>query len=190
MIVQFIEATQKIDQFNHGKFMVARFIGDEITAKSALPDYTEHSLWNLGGLRKLRPGMTLVLDLQTGEGAGFSLEPHGAGQTAARSALYELEKHELWVCPMFPPFLGWLFAQGMGGIKGDIRTLPRYVELDTLDGALYRPRSGRHEAADKMQEAIREALECLDPEFDGGNRKEADITIAREVLMKAIGVPV
>jgi hypothetical protein len=43
----------------------------------------------------------LVLDLQTGEGAIFRLGGH---------AKADLDKHRVWVCPMFEPFLTWLYA--------------------------------------------------------------------------------
>lgn len=42
-----------------------------------------------------------VLDLQTGEGARF--RPGGL-------AAADLDKHRVWVCPMFQPFLEWLYA--------------------------------------------------------------------------------
>ena len=42
----------------------------------------------------------LVLDLQTGEGAMFLL----GGMPKA-----DLDKHKVWVCPMFEPFLAWLY---------------------------------------------------------------------------------
>jgi hypothetical protein len=47
-----------------------------------------------------------VLDLQTGEGA-------------------YLQKHRIWVCPLFEPFLGWLYQQD----TSDLEALPDSVDL-------------------------------------------------------------
>lgn len=44
----------------------------------------------------------LVQDLATGEGALFS---HGGVAKA------DLDKHQIWVCPLFEPFLTWLYEQ-------------------------------------------------------------------------------
>jgi hypothetical protein len=43
-----------------------------------------------------------VLDLQTGE--GVVLRPGG-------NAKADLDEHRVWVCPMFEPFLVWLYKQ-------------------------------------------------------------------------------
>lgn len=135
MNVHFIEATQAEFNLNHGKFMLARFTPEEARAKSALPGYEQESLWRIGGLRNMRPGMTLVLDLQTGEGAAFTLvDRHGDPDHTAR---YDLAKHKIWVCPMFEPFLGWLYGQTqLGESETAIQALPRYVEIPTLEGDL------------------------------------------------------
>src|SRR6266568_9619596 len=60
----------------------------------------------------------LVLDLQTGEGAIF--RPGGS----ARADLNE--KHQVWVCPLFEPFMEWLYKQD----TPDLTALPDQVELD------------------------------------------------------------
>jgi hypothetical protein len=80
---------------NWGKFLVGQF-DDEWTHPSAI-----------GGRDSLlaERGWThehvLVLDLQTGEGALFRLGGY---------AKADLDKHRVWVCPMFEPFLEWLYA--------------------------------------------------------------------------------
>ena len=81
---------------NWGKFMVAQYERHEWqwpsridhTSVIAGRGWTERHVW--------------VLDLQTGEGACFLL---------GGSAENDLEKHKIWVCPMFLPFLRWLYKQ-------------------------------------------------------------------------------
>jgi len=113
----FIEATQGATTGpNHGKFMVARF-DHEWFRPSAIPmlegtirplsllrmcGWTEHHLW--------------VCDLQTGEGAFF--RPGGLARA-------DLERNRIWVCPMFEPFLTWLYTQDLTNIDA----LPNLVEL-------------------------------------------------------------
>lgn len=62
------------------------------------------------------PDQVLVLDLQTREGAVF--RPGGC-------AAADLEKHRVWVCPMFQPFLEWLYTQDLS----DLDRLPDHVDL-------------------------------------------------------------
>jgi len=59
----------------------------------------------------------LVLDLQTGEGA--ILKPGGDPRA-------DLKKHRVWVCPMFEPFLEWLYARALAIGLDD---LPLHVDL-------------------------------------------------------------
>lgn len=67
-----------------------------------------------------------VLDLQTGEGAYFLPGGH---------AKNDLDRHRIWVCPMFEPFLSWLYQQDLS----DLDALPTGVELteDAAPSALY-----------------------------------------------------
>ena len=58
----------------------------------------------------------VVLDLQTGEGAIFM--PGGL-------AAADLDKHGIWVCPLFEPFLAWLYKQDLS----DLDALPAVVEI-------------------------------------------------------------
>lgn len=128
MIAHFIEATN--GNVNHGKFVLLRFGLEESGVRSALPGYEHESLWTIGGRRKFDPRYTMVVDLQTGEGAAFSLE---GGSHGAR---LELERHRIWVCPMFEPFLAWLYDQGLEWGKGDITKLPRFVDIPAAPAAL------------------------------------------------------
>lgn len=68
-----------------------------------------------------------VLDMQTGEGAFF--RPGG-------SAGADLEKHAVWVCPLYQPFLEWLYerCRENGGL--DLDSLPEVVELPGAEFAL------------------------------------------------------
>lgn len=61
-----------------------------------------------------------VLDLQTGEGAFFS--PGG-------SATADLQKHRIWVCPLFEPFLEWLYQQYVPHTPMWVDNLPDMVNL-------------------------------------------------------------
>lgn len=101
MRTQFIEAT---NGFNWGKFMVAEFDHDEWSRRERVLDPDEPDV----GARSLLVGRgwgrdhRLIVDLQTGEGAIFYPDRHGL-------AAADLDKHRLWVCPMFEPFLEWLY---------------------------------------------------------------------------------
>lgn len=95
---------------NHGKFMVGQMT-DEWTRPSMVDGYPLLSGrgW---GLRHL-----WVMDLQTGEGAIF----WPGGRAAA-----DLNKHRIWVCPLFEPFLEWFYEQDLS----DLNTLPPGVFLE------------------------------------------------------------
>jgi hypothetical protein len=86
---------------NWGKFLVGRMDDREWTWPSRLagsddhrpvlrqrPLWSRHHLW--------------VMDLETGEGALFRPGYHPKA---------DLNKHRVWVCPMFEPFLTWLYQQ-------------------------------------------------------------------------------
>jgi hypothetical protein len=118
MEVKFIEAGQGKQGPNHGKFGIFRFT-DEWSTPSAVP-LPEGMIKPLSLLRMC--GWTnqhlWVCDLQTGEGAFFLAS--GRGHAAA-----DLAKRQIWVCPMFEPFLTWLYTQDLT----DLQALPSYVEL-------------------------------------------------------------
>lgn len=112
---------------NWGKFMVCRFT-DEWNVKSS----TDHDLpFGLPLLPAVgwTPRHVLVIDLQTGEGAIF--KPGGYPKA-------DLEKHKIWVCPLFEPFLDWLYGQDLG----DLTKLPSLIKFH-LDEAPFAMRGYR-----------------------------------------------
>lgn len=66
----------------------------------------------------------LVVDLQTGEGAIFAL---------GGFAKADLDKHKIWVCPLFEGFLNWLYSQKFEQLE----ELPSVVKLNDPKSALY-----------------------------------------------------
>jgi len=65
-----------------------------------------------------------ILDLQTGEGACF--RPGGLAKA-------DLHKHQIWVCPLFEPFLEWFYKQKFS----DISELPDLVQLPNASFEMY-----------------------------------------------------
>lgn len=118
MQVKLIEATN-IDAggFNWGKFMLGRF-DSEWERRSMVGD------------RPLLPSIgwgaehLLVMDLQTGEGAIFRPGGHAAADLNT--------KHQIWVCPLFEPFLTWLYKQDLA----DLTKLPDLVQIPDPTSAL------------------------------------------------------
>jgi hypothetical protein len=105
---KFIEVTN--GPLNWGKFMLGRFTEEEWAHRSAVDELP--LIWTRGWDEK----HILVWDLQTGEGAIFL--PGGYAKA-------DLDKHRIWVCPMFEPFLTWLYKQDLS----DIDNLPPHVNF-------------------------------------------------------------
>lgn len=118
MITKFIEASHG-GGGNWGKFCVARWIAEEWARRSELP---EDGMPLLPG-RGWTADHVWVFDLQTGEAACF----RPGGYAAA-----DLTKHRIWVCPLFEPFLHWLYTQDLS----ELDALPGYIELPEADFAL------------------------------------------------------
>jgi hypothetical protein len=112
-----IEAVQsKAEPGNWGKFMVAE-PDTEFGRKSAVnTEFSGSLLTSIGWTWQ----HVWVLDLQTGEGAFF--KPGGLARA-------DLEKHRIWVCPLFEPFLEWLYEQFRKADDLDLDELPEVVEL-------------------------------------------------------------
>jgi len=105
METRFVEAGQAPAKGgNWGRFMVARLTTDEWHRPSHFPDRdrAEAGLPPQKIMRSTGWHYTdvIVWDLVTGEGAMFV--PGGIAQA-------DLQKHQIWVCPMFEPFLSWLY---------------------------------------------------------------------------------
>lgn len=83
---------------NYGKFMLLRWTAEEWAYRSRLPGYDSPLMRSIGHDR----GHLWVLDLQTCEGAMFRPGGH---------AHNDLQKHRIWVCPLYEPFLAWLYKQ-------------------------------------------------------------------------------
>lgn len=124
MTTKFIEATDATE-FNWGKFAVCRFTPEEWQRRSALDERP------LLACRGWGADNLFVIDLQTGEGAIF--RPGGLASA-------DLNKHKVWVCPMFEPFLEWLYLQDLS----DLAALPAMVNVGNVPTAMagYR-RSGK-----------------------------------------------
>lgn len=97
---------------NWGKFLVG--VPDiEWTVRSEVDPNNPYPLLDQIGWQPLE---IWVCDLQTREGAFFN--PCG-------NARADLERHRIWVCPLFEMFLTWLYAQNIE----TLHLLPRIVEL-------------------------------------------------------------
>lgn len=127
MQTKFIEVTNK--EQNWGKFLLIRFDKDEWEYKSA---FTDHSLLKEVGWS---PRNIIVMDLQTGEGARFL--PGGYAKS-------DLDKHQIWCCPMYEPFLTWLYLQDLT----DLSQLPNSIDLPNAEFAMagYRRKGPNHDA--------------------------------------------
>jgi hypothetical protein len=103
--------------FNWGKFLLCRFDDIEWRRRTAIPDDTTSRVPLLAACG-WAPEHLGVFDLATGEGAFFL--PGG-------NATADLAKHQIWVCPMYEPFLAWLYKHPEGWT--DFDALPDLVTL-------------------------------------------------------------
>jgi hypothetical protein len=101
--------------FNWGKFLVARPDAREWSRRSLVETAPETPM-----LRRLGwdESHVWILDLATGEGACF--RPGGFPKA-------DLDKHRIWVCPMFEVFLGWFYKHPQYWV--DIDALPELLSL-------------------------------------------------------------
>lgn len=108
MQTRIIEATSTSG--NWGRFLLARYDTEWHTESLVSPGY---SVLDTAGTA---PDALWVMDVVTGEAALF--RPGGSAQA-------DLDKHRIWVCPLFGPFLEWLYARDVG----DLTALPNVVGL-------------------------------------------------------------
>lgn len=126
MRTRIVEAVQSKDRpGNWGKFLVGAF-DEEWAYESRVGPGRAPLLRSCGWWG---PERLWVLDLQTGEGAYFGL---------GGSASADLRRNAIWVCPLYEPFLEWLYQQHReGGGRLDLDDLPDVVELPDAEFALY-----------------------------------------------------
>lgn len=140
MKTKIVEVTN--GNLNWGKFLLGRFDGEWAREAKMLPG---HGLLSSVGWG---PEHVLVLDLQTGEGC--VVRPGGAAHA-------DLEKHRVWVCPMFQPFLEWLYRQPD---LSDLDSLPDALDLKDAEFQLRgHRRPGPPQAGVEPGQAMEEA-EC------------------------------
>lgn len=113
MHCQIVEYT---NGFNWGKFIVGQPDEKEWARLSLLPDPSSGFTPLLQQIGQ-GPNDLWILDLQTCEGAMF--RPDG-------NAKADLDKHQIWVCPMYEVFLGWLYSHPEHW--DDVRTIPSLIE--------------------------------------------------------------
>lgn len=94
MKTKIVEATNHPTGFNVGRFLLMKFDADEWAYKSRVESHL------LVAGRGWDHKHIWVMDLATGEGALF--RPGGMASA-------DLDKHKIWVCPMFEPFLAKLY---------------------------------------------------------------------------------
>lgn len=140
MISKIVEATN--DNQNWGKFMVLQ-CDEEWERRSAIDTTSRTPLLQSIGFT---PEHIWVLDLQTGEGAWF--RPGGIARC-------DLNKHKIWVCPLYEPFLTWLYGQDLR----DLTKLPDMVNLPdaVFDFYGYRRAGLDEEEAQRLEEEVRSA---------------------------------
>jgi hypothetical protein len=110
-------------QGNWGKFLVGEFDDEELGRRTVVEENAGAAGWRPSLLLTTGWGHDhrLVLDLATGEGAIFLVSPRGYVKA-------DLEKHRVWVCPLFEPFLQWLYDHWQAPY--DVAVLPQEVRLD------------------------------------------------------------
>jgi hypothetical protein len=149
---------ETVNALNWGKFMICQFEGADFAERSVVDDITFQGLLDGQGWG---PDHLLVFDLATGEGALF--RPGGL-------AAADLMKHKIWVCPMFEPFLEWLYEQDLS----DLSALPRRIELPEapMAAAGYR-RPGPGLTIDAVRERLANYVPCIcGPEYTERNLED------------------
>lgn len=114
MKTKIIEVTQAFEGgFNHGKFLIGRF-DTELERKDMGGFPLIAPRWGWGGPKD----HILLLDIETGEGALF--RPGGYAPA-------DLDKHRIWVCPMFLATMEVLYKMDLS----DLDALPDFLEIES-----------------------------------------------------------
>lgn len=129
MILKFVEVG---NGFNWGKVAVGRFTPEEWAEPSRFPGADEASLL---AARGWGGGHVFVMDLQTGEGGMFRLGGHAPA---------DLNNRSIWVCPLFEPFLVWLYQRAVAFGPDWWEDLPRVVSLPDAPSAIHGYRRPGH----------------------------------------------
>jgi hypothetical protein len=145
METKFIEVVEATN-FNWGKFMLGRFTNEEWALRSSLDGgpLIQQRGWS--------PEHILVLDIQTGEGAVFM--PGGL----VRHDLNE--RHQIWVCPMYEPFMEWLYKQDLA----DLSKLPSIINLGIVPTAMQGYRRKRKQPSKASSEPQVQEKKAVDNE--------------------------
>lgn len=133
MISHFVEVTHGTEMGNWGKFQLLQLQIEDVTYQSEVHKQMGESaplLRQIGFQRNY----IWFLDLQTLEGVAMP-PPNG---DAATHVKYYLDKHQIWVCLLYEPFVSWFWQQGFKSIK----ECPPLVELPDAPGGLHGYRRG------------------------------------------------
>lgn len=130
MQAKIIEASQGEKGLNWGKFLVSRLPDAAYDYSSQLPGCEGIEGADRPLLRRIGfPARAIrVDDLQTHEGVFFIDATDDPDRFVC-----QLEKHKIWVCPMYAPFLAWLGRQPLE----DLDALPGFVALPDAPGEIY-----------------------------------------------------
>ncbi len=178
MDLKFVEAGHPVDEHglggNWGKFGVGRWTRQELAEKTQYPGCEGQRIASLHGWGG---DHVWLFDLQTGESARFYL--NNPRPVDVRS---QLRTHQIWVCPMFEPFMVWLWNHVTVAGLDWWDTLPRTVELpaDTpFDVAGHRRPGPNAEILDRLAaiEVLLEELRHL--------RRPTEATDTRQILERA-----
>ena len=108
------------DEANWAKILLMKFGSEDLLVRSKVSG--DFLLKSVDNNRRVKTGTNaekvFVLDLQTEEGAFFFPRKEG-------NAKDDLESHEIWVCPLYLPFLIWLYAN----MPKELKEIPKLVEF-------------------------------------------------------------
>lgn len=160
MLTKIVEVSNR---FNWGKFLLGRFDAEDWKRRSVLPGVSPPLGVSIPLLAELGwhgdAAFLWVLDLATKEGACFRL---------GGNAKADLEKHRIWVCPMFEPFLHWLYAHRE---YWSLEQIPDYVELTGADAVAASAMYGHRRPGPTTLEALLSAADRMATLLEEGNEE-------------------